>query len=52
MPRYRSANEVNPHQVVGANNENANFPKGNPRAAATHKYAIIRRTPIEVAVKG
>jgi len=52
IPRYNSASEVNPHQVVGANNQNANFPKGNPKVAATHRYASPITTPIEMVVKG
>src|SRR5438552_18297670 len=52
MPRYISASDVIPHQVVGASNQNANFPKGNPRVAATHKYASTKTTAIEVVVNG
>ena len=51
MPRYISASDVIPHQVVGASNQNANFPRGNPKVAATHKYAIITTAAIEMVVK-
>ena len=52
MPRNNIANRVYPHQVVGASNQNANFPKGNAKVAATHRYAITRTTAIEMVVKG
>jgi len=52
MPRNNNANEVYPHQVVGASNQNANFPKGNLKVAAVHKYANTRRAAIETVVKG
>src|SRR6266567_4489123 len=52
QPTHNSANEVIPHQVVGASNQNANFPKGSPRVAATHKYATMSATAIEMVVKG
>ena len=52
MPRNNIANRVYPHQVVGASNQNANFPRGNPKVAATHKYAIITTATIEMVVKG
>ena len=52
MPTYISASDVIPHQVVGASSQNANFPKGNPKVAAIHRYASTRTTAIEMLVKG
>ncbi len=52
QPSQNSKNEVYPHQVVGASNQNALFPKGNPRVAATHKYASMRTPAMEMVVKG
>jgi len=52
MPSQNSANDVYPHQVVGASNQNADFPKGNPKVAATKRYASMRTTAIEMVVKG
>src|SRR2546427_5980057 len=52
QPSQNSTNEVYPHQVVGASNQNANFPKGNPRVPATHKYASTRTPAMEIVVKG
>src|SRR5438094_9245575 len=52
QPSQNSKNEVYPHQVVGASNQNAVSPKGNPRVAATHKYASMKTPTIEMVVKG
>ncbi|TMI19382.1 hypothetical protein E6H32_02125 [Candidatus Bathyarchaeota archaeon] len=52
QPSQNSKNEVYPHQVVGASNQNAVSPKGNPRVAASHKYASMKTPTIEMVVKG